>query len=107
MPLKENINKIHYDLVNKYGDSVSVAEKSTPSIPDYIEISINHNDKLLIMGIQKRQLENTSFNWFYKDNPLDTNAYLVERSSNTETLLTDIDDIFTKNKFNKKYLESK
>ncbi len=103
MKLRENLNKIHFLLSNRF--DVALNEKSNLQSGNYIELLIKEENKELIISIKKVDLENNNFNWNYLSNPLDTNSTVVERSSSVDGFLTDVIDIFEKNRFDSDYLE--
>jgi hypothetical protein len=100
----ENINKIHYLLTESFGD-VSVKEESNREYKEFFSISLVKENKNLKMFITKRELSNNDFNWFYLSNPLDNNS-IIERRSSIFSLKNDIDDIFSKNRFDSDYLKT-
>lgn len=104
MDLKVNINKIHSDLTNGYED-VSIVEKTDKKFGNYFELSVQENNKDLKIVLSKQNIENQKFNWSYYSNPLDENSYLVERSSDINGFIKDVEDIFEKNRFDSDYLE--
>jgi hypothetical protein len=104
MDLKVNINKIHSDLTNGYED-VSIVEKTDKKFGNYFELSVKENNKDLKIVLSKQSIENQKFNWSYYSNPLDENSYLVERSSDINGFIKDVEDIFEKNRFDSDYLE--
>lgn len=103
MSLKQNINKIHSDLSDKFS-SVKVLEKNNRKYNNYIELIVNENNKTMTAIIKKTDLENGNFDWVYKSNPLLEESYLVERNSNVDNFLNDVNDIFEKNRFDYDYL---
>jgi hypothetical protein len=105
MNLKNNLNKIHGDLLNKF-NNVEIYEKSDLNIGNYIEFSINENNREIRAIITKRELENNSFNWVYFSNPLEKNSPLVERKSSIDGFLSDIIDIFEKVRFDSGYINN-
>ena len=104
MDLKVNINKIHSDLTNGYED-VSIVEKTDKKFGNYFELSVKENNKDLKIVLSKQNIENQKFDWSYYSNPLDENSYLVERSSDINSFIQDVEDIFEKSRFDSDYLE--
>lgn len=104
MDFKENINKIHSDLVINFTD-VKVQEKSSLKDGEYVEITTLNEGKELVILIQKRELNSKTFNWKYYSNP-DKRDYLVERKSELNTLIDDVKDIFNKKRFDSEYVNS-
>lgn len=102
MSLKENINKIHYDLTNRFGE-VGIIEKSSLKMGNYFELSVLENNKEVKLLIKKTDIENHNFNWLYFSNPLNENSYLVERNSNVDSITLHIQDIFEKKRFDSEY----
>jgi hypothetical protein len=104
MDLKVNINKIHSDLTNNY-ENVSIVEKTDKKFGNYFELSVQENNKDLKIVLSKQNIENQKFDWSYYSNPLDENSYLVERSSDINSFIQDVEDIFEKSRFDSDYLE--
>jgi hypothetical protein len=103
MALKENLNKIHFLLSSRF--DVILNEKSDLKFGNYIEFLIKEDNKEIRASIKKVDLENNTFNWTYLSNPLDNNSTIVERLSNVDGFITDVTDIFEKNRFDSDYLE--
>lgn len=113
MALKENLNKIHFSLSNRF--DVELNEKSDIKSGNYIEILIKEDKKELRASIKKADLESSIFNWSYLSNPensekldacsLYDNKFTVNRVSNVDGFLNDVVDIFEKNRFDSDYLE--
>jgi hypothetical protein len=103
MKLRENLNKIHFLLSNRF--DVALNEKSNLQSGNYIELLIKEDNKEIRASIKKVDLENNTFNWTYLSNPLDTNSTIVERLSNVDGFINDVTDIFEKNRFDSDYLE--
>jgi hypothetical protein len=105
MSLRDNINKIHVDLLNNFSD-VSILEKTSLELGNYFEITINESSKSVKAVISKIELEKKGFNWKYYSNPSDINSFLVERNSNIDNFTEIVKDIFEKNRFDVEYLKS-
>lgn len=105
MSLKENVNKIHVNLSDNF-ESVNISEKNSLEYGNYIELSITEGNKEVKAIINKRDLENYSFNWKYYANPINENSDLVDRTSSVDGFIDDVKDIFTKNRFNSDYIEN-
>jgi hypothetical protein len=103
MGLKENVNRIHSQLEDIYG-VVKVEEKSDRFFGNYIEMSVNESNRNLIFRISKLELQMESFKWSYLSNPED-NESVVERFSKIDSFVSDVNDIFEKNRFDSEYLE--
>ena len=103
MDLRHNINKVHGDLTNTFGE-VTISEKSSLELSNYFELSILENNKEVKVLVKKTEIENVNFSWKYYANPLNESSDLVERTSSIHTFGTDIKDIFEKNKFNSDYI---
>jgi len=101
--MKININKVHGGLVNNF-EEVRISEKSNKELGNYFEVSALKESKEVKMIITKKNIENDSFSWSYYSDPSDENSYLIERSSNTETIVSDVNDIIEKNRFSEGYL---
>lgn len=104
MSLRDNINKIHIDLLNAFSE-VSINEKSSLELGNYFEIVINESNKTVKALITKKDIENKSFNWKYYSNPTDNNSYLVERDSTVDNFSLIVKDIFEKNRFDSDYIK--
>jgi tRNA U34 5-carboxymethylaminomethyl modifying GTPase MnmE/TrmE len=104
MKLRDNLNKIHISLINNF-KSVSLEEKSSLEHGNYVNLTINEENKSLVMIVSKKDLENNIFNWKYKSNPDDVMTCLVERTSSIEGIIEDIKDIFEKDRFDREYLK--
>jgi hypothetical protein len=103
MYLKQNINKVHGDLINNF-NGVSILEKSSLEMSNYFELSILENNKELKVIIKKSDIANMTFNWKYYSNPLDINSHLIERKSSIDNFYNDVKDILEKNRFDKDYI---
>lgn len=103
MNLKQNINKIHVELDNRF-DEVKLVEKSNIELGNYFELECVNENKKLIALITKKSLDSDNFNWKYFSNP-DKKDFLVERVSNVETFLNDVEDIFEKKRFDSDYIK--
>jgi hypothetical protein len=109
MNIKSNANKIHNDMLSKFGDEnvkVRAEETFNSMFGNYVEFSITNENKLLKFIISKKDLNNSIFTWRYYDNPNSEKISLVERSSSVDTLLNDIVDIFEKNRFSEDYIKN-
>ncbi len=103
MSLKENVNRIHSELCDKY--SVNIEEGSDREMGNFIKLSVNEGSKKLIAFVSKTELENNNFNWFYSSNPLNEKSELIERNSNLSDFINHVSDIFEKNRFDSEYLK--
>lgn len=104
MDLKQNINKVHGDLLNNFND-VKIVEKSSLEMNNYFELSVLENNKELKLIIRKNDIENNTFNWKYYSNPLDPDSHLIERVSSINGFYNDVKDILEKNRFDVNYLK--
>lgn len=102
MGFRENVNKIHSDLLSIYDVKV---EEGQSKQGNFIKFSIKEDKKELLVSISKSSLEKNYFDWVYDSNPLNENNDLVERSSTIEGFISDVIDIFEKNRFNEDYLK--
>jgi hypothetical protein len=105
MSLKDNINKIHSNLLINFKE-VYISEKNSLEWGNYFEIKINESNKLVKALISKRDVEKKSFKWKYYSNPNDDKSYLVERDSTVDNFSLIIKDIFEKDRFDSDYLKS-
>ena len=101
--MKVNINKVHSNLLRNF-EEVSISEKSDKLIGNYFEISAIKESKEVKMVITKKNIESDKFSWSYYADPSDEGSYLIERSSTTETIANDVEDIIEKNRFSEEYL---
>lgn len=104
MNLKANVNKIHADMINEF-ENVQVFEKSSKERGEYLEFVAIKEKKELVILVSKKELSSDNFNWSYYSNPQERN-YLVERKSNVNDMIKDIQDIFEKNRFDSEYIKS-
>ena len=102
--IKQNINKIHYDITNEF-EVVTLSEKFNRDLGSYIEISITEGKKEVKLTLKKTEVEKNSFDWSYLSNPLVESSDLVYRTSTVLEFSRDIKDIFEKNRFDSDYLE--
>lgn len=105
MDLKQNINKIHFDISNQFKIS-KIEEKSNIKYGNYIEISVKENKKNIVAIIKKEDLNNNKFNWSYKSNPNLEESNMVQRSSTVKRFTEDLSDIFEKSRFDKDYIKN-
>lgn len=103
MSLRQNINKVHFDLTNRF-EEVIITEKSNLKLGNYFELSILESNKEVKVILTKTEVEKGVFNWSYFSNPLNENSDLVERSSKIELFSLDIQEIIEKNRFDSDYL---
>jgi len=104
MGLKENVNKIHSELSQKY--NVEIEEGSNREHGNFVKLSITEGTKNLVAIIAKKDLEQNTFNWIYKSNPLNESSDLIERNSNISEFTGHVTDIFNKNRFDSEYLKN-
>lgn len=110
--LKENINKIDYDLKNLFED-VQILEKSNKG-NYYLEIdatcvfesNIGKKKGGVKVEISKPELNNSTIRWSYYTNPLNESSDKIERISNVESIASDIYDIISSKKMTSDYFES-
>jgi hypothetical protein len=104
MSLRQNINKVHFDLTNRF-EEVTITEKSNLKLGNYFELSILESNKEVKVILTKTEVEKGVFNWSYFSNPLNENSDLVERNSKIELFSLDIEEIIEKNRFDSDYLD--
>lgn len=104
MNLKQNINKIHSDLLSSFKD-VNISEKESLQMGNYFEITVNEGKKELKAIVTKRDLENSFFNWRYYSDPDGELSHLVERDGSVDNFASVVKDIFDKNRFDSDYLK--
>jgi hypothetical protein len=105
MEIKKNINKIHFDLSNKFSE-IKISEKSEKKFGNHIEIIVNESNIELRAIISKKNLEGEKIVWSYLSNP-ENEESLVERISSVDSFTDDIIDIFEKKRFDSDYLKNK
>ena len=103
MSLRQNINKVHFDLANRF-EEVTITEKSNLKLGQYFELSILESNKEVKIILTKTEVEKGVFNWSYFSNPLNESSDLVERTSKLEMFSLDIQEILDKNRFDSDYL---
>jgi len=103
MSLRQNINKVHFDLANRF-EEVTITEKSNLKLGQYFELSILESNKEVKVILTKTEAEKGVFNWSYFSNPLNESSDLVERTSKLEMFSLDIQEILDKNRFDSDYL---
>jgi hypothetical protein len=104
MNLRANVNKIHADMISVFED-VQISEKSSKDRGEYLEFVTVNEKKELVILVSKKELSSDNFNWSYYSNPL-KKTHLVERKSNVNDMIKDIQDIFEKNRFDSEYIKS-
>ncbi len=110
--IKENINKIDYDLKNLFED-VKILEKSNKG-NYYLEIGAScifesNNEKKkgeVKVEISKPNLNSNTIKWSYYTNPVNESSDKIERISNIESIASDIYDIISSKKMANDYFES-
>jgi hypothetical protein len=102
MNLRENINKVHFDLQNRFGE-VTITEKSDLKLGNYFELSILEENKEVKVILRKNEVEKNVFEWSYFSNPLNESSNLVERTSKLEMFSLDVQEVFEKNRFDSDY----
>lgn len=105
MPLKENVNKIDFQLKDVF-ESVDIKEDSNKIDGNYINFIITESNKVLDIKILKKDLESFNFNWNYKSDPTNNDSFLVERKSNLATFVDDCKDILKNNRFDSEYIKN-
>jgi hypothetical protein len=101
----ENINRIDFILKTKYRN-VKINEFVDFKMGNCIRIVVEDKNKVLDAVISKSVLENNTFEWYYKSNPLDDESVLVERVSNVDSFGYVVEDIFEENRFDSNYLKN-
>ena len=103
MSLRQNINKVHFDLTNRF-EEVTITEKSNLKLGQYFELSILESNKEVKVILTKTEAEKGVFNWSYFSNPLNESSDLVERTSKLEMFSLDIQEVLEKDRFDSDYL---
>ena len=102
--LKENINKIDYELKGLF-DSVTIVEKNHKN-NFYLEIICESKKTKVRVNIDKINLNGRNVKWSYYTNPLNENSDIIDRVSNIDSISNDIFQILSKKQMNSEYLES-
>jgi len=100
--LKFNINKLHGLLISNF-ENVTITEKSDIRHNNYFEIIVKEDKEVKII-LNKREIENTNFNWKYFSNPENDDSFLIERHSSIQNIVSDIKDILIRERFDSDYL---
>ncbi len=103
MNLIENINKIHFDIKNKFQD-VSITENSNKEFGYFFNINTKSDNKELDIIIKKSDINNNIFEWLYYSNPINKDS-LVTRISSIDNITEHMSDIFINDRFDSEYLE--
>ena len=103
MSLRQNINKVHFDLQNRF-EEVTITEKSSLKLGNYFELSILEGNKEVKVILRKTEVEKNVFEWSYFSNPLNESSDLVDRTSKLEMFSVDIQEVLEKNRFDSDYL---
>jgi hypothetical protein len=104
MSLKENVNRIHSELSDKY--SVKFEEGSDRKFGNFVKFSIVEGNKNIVAIISKSDLVFGQFNWNYLSNPLNESSDMIERTSTVSEFTSHVSDIFEKNRFDSEYLKN-
>jgi hypothetical protein len=110
--LKENINKIDYELKNLF-ENVKIFEKSNKS-NYYFEINAfahvdyggDRKDAQVKVSISKPDLEFNKIKWSYLTNPLNENSDVILRVSNIDHISFDIYEVLLNKRMEDEYFES-
>ena len=102
MSLRQNINKVHFDLTNRF-EEVIITEKSDLKLGNYFELSILEGNKEVKVILRKTEAEKNIFEWSYFSNPLNESSDLVDRTSKIEMFSTDVQEVLEKNRFDSDY----
>jgi hypothetical protein len=105
MDIRYNINRIHSNLSDKYGD-VQITEKSSLKFGKYFEIVVNES-KVLKMILPFKNIDNQqNFELYYYSNPVLESSDLITRNANAESVIGITEDIFKNNRFSEDYIKS-
>lgn len=99
---KKNIREIHFELSKVY-ENIEIKEND--SNENLIEISVREGNREILAFTEKKKIEGESFEWGYFSNPIEKD-FLVERNSTIKGFVSDIKDIFEKNRFDGEYLKN-
>ena len=105
MGMISNINSIHVNLKESF-ENVTISEKSDKKFGNYFELEVFSEGKKVKLLTTKMSLERNVFDWKYYSNPLDESSVLVERTSDVDTIVEHIKDIFDKKRFDENYLKN-
>jgi hypothetical protein len=104
MDIRYNINKLDTNLKDCF-DSVNIESKSKKEFGNYFEILISESKYVKII-LPYKNIENSTFDFYYYSNPLNENSELICRNSNIENIGLTIKDIIDNNRFDKEYLKN-
>lgn len=106
--IKENINKIDYDLKNLF-ESVEIVEKSNRS-NYYFEINassiVENKNTQVKVNISKSDLNSKIVKWSYYTNPLNESFDKIERISTIDSIARDIHEVLLKGLMVSEYFQS-
>jgi hypothetical protein len=105
--VKENINRLDRELKERF-DMVSITE--TNKITGFYftidaKKTIDNKTYQLVVEVNKNNFRTNVAHWSYLTNP-NNEKDTMERSSSLDNLANDMEDIITKKRFKKEYLES-
>lgn len=110
--IKENINKIDYDLKNLFSE-VKISEKTDRgnyffevNATDYTQFKGEKKEAQVRVEISKPDLMRSVVKWSYYTNPLNENSEKIERISFVDNIAVDIHEILTGHKMETEYFES-
>jgi hypothetical protein len=106
MDLRENINKIHSNLLllENIGETVTIKENSCKEFGNHFVITAEYNGMTAKVIIEKTEVEAPAFRWRYYSNPNDETTGLVERNSTINGFVHDLIEVFNKKRFDSDYL---
>lgn len=102
--IKENINKIDYDLKNLF-ESVEISEKSNKG-NYFFEVVASSKKAQVKAEISIPELNKNVVKWSYYVNPLNESSDKIDRISSIENAANDIFEILSKKKMDSAYFES-
>lgn len=102
--IKENINKIDYDLKNLF-ESVKISEKSNKG-NYFFEVVASSKKAQVKAEISRPELNSNVVKWSYYVNPLNESSDKIERVSSVENAANDIFEVLSKKKMDSAYFES-
>lgn len=106
MNIKENINKIDYNLSLRF-ETYSISEKSSLKFGKYFEILVRESKDVRIILPFKNIDQTLESEWYYYSNPLNEDSSLVPRSSSPDSFVDQVNDIIENDRFSSDYKNQK
>ena len=100
MDLKTNINQIHFNLSQRF-ENTKIEENESIKLGKFFKILVNESLYVIIPFKNIRGVGN--FNWYYPENPSNSDSSLIERVSNVNNLTDCLVDILENKRFSEDY----